>query len=128
MLKRVFTLIGIRGAIGFIVMLFIMFSGEDGVNWSSIIAPFYVIGMFYAGKILLKILGVVAKTYFSAQFMSLLINPLWGTVICIVLLCLGLAAIFSFGWLIGIVRCICCLVTAYQLDQQCMEKREEYYW
>ena len=128
MLKREFTRIGILGAIGFVLMLVVMFNSEEGVAWSSVITPFYVIGMFYAGKILLKVLGIVAKTYFSAQFMSLLINPLWGTVICIVLLCLGLAAIFSFGWLIGIVRCICCLVTAYQLDQQCMEKREEYYW
>lgn len=128
MLKRECTRIGILGTIGFVLMLVVMFSSEEGANWSSIITPFYVIGMFYAGKILLKILGVVVKTYFSAQFMSLLINPLLGTVICIVLLCLGIAAIFSVGWLIGIVRCICCLVTAYQLDQQCIEKRDEYYW
>ena len=128
MLKREFTRIGILGVIGLMIMLFVMFGNEDGVNWSSLIIPFYVIGMFYAGKILLKILGVVAKTYFSCQFMSLLINPLWGTVICLVLLAIGLAVIFSFGWLIGIGRCIYCLVTAYQLDRQCLDRQQEYYW
>ena len=84
--------------------------------------------MFYAGKILLKILGVIARTFFSCQFMSLLINPLWGTLICVVLLCIGLAVIFGFGWLIGIGRCIYCLLTAYQLDKQCVENQQEYYW
>lgn len=128
MLKREFIRIGILGGIGLFIMLFIMFGNEDGVNWSSLIIPLYVIGMFYAGKILLKILGVVARTYFSCQFMSLLINPLWGTVICLVILCIGLAAIFSFGWLIGIGRCIYCLIMAYQIDRQCMENQQEYYW
>lgn len=128
MLKREFIRIGILGGIGILIMMFIMFGSESGVNWLSLITPLYVIGMFYAGKILLKILGVVAKTYFSCQFMSLLINPLWGTVICVVLLCIGLAAIFSFGWLIGIGRCIYCLITAHQLDRQCMESQQEYYW
>lgn len=128
MLKRELTRIAILGGIGFLIMLFVMFSGENGVNWSSLIVPFYVVGMFYAGKILLKILGVVVKTYFSCQFMSLLTNPLWGTVICLVLLCIGLAAIFSFGWLIGIGRCIYCLITSYHLDKQCMESHQEYYW
>lgn len=128
MLKREFIRIGILGGIGLFIMLFIMFGNEDGVNWSSLIIPLYVIGMFYAGKILLKILGVVARTYFSCQFMSLLINPLWGTVICLVILCIGLAAIFSFGWLMGIGRCIYCLIMAYQIDRQCMENQQEYYW
>lgn len=128
MLKREFVRIGILGGIGLLIMIFIMLGDEGGVNWSSLIIPFYVIGMFYAGKILLKILGVVGKTYFSCQFMSLLINPLWGTVICVVLLCIGLAAIFSFGWMIGIGRCIYCLVTACQLDKQCLENQQEYYW
>lgn len=109
-------------------MLFVMFGNEDGVKWSLLIILVYFIGMFYAREILLKMLGAVAKTYFSCQFMSLLINPLWGTVICIVLLCIGLAVIFSFGWLIGIGRCIYCLVTAYQIDRQCVEKQKEYYW
>ena len=89
MLKREFIRIGILGGIGILIMLFIIFGDKNGENWLSLITPFYVIGMFYAGKILLKILGVVAKTYFSCQFMSLLINPLWGTVICVVLLCIG---------------------------------------
>ena len=128
MLKREFTRIGILGGIGLLIMTFVMFGNEDGVNWSSLIIPFYVIGMFYAGKILLKGLGVVTKTYFSCQFMSLLINPLWGTVICLVLLAIGLAVIFSFGWLIGIGRCIYCLVIAYQLDRQCLDRQQEYYW
>lgn len=128
MLKREFTRIGIVGGIGLLIMTFVMFGNEDGVNWSSLIIPFYVIGMFYAGKILLKILGVIARTFFSCQFMSLLINPLWGTLICVVLLCIGLAAIFSFGWMIGIGRCFYCLVSAYQLDKQCLDNQQGYYW
>ncbi len=128
MLKRELIRIGILGGISFLIMIFTIFEGENSVNWSLLIVPFYIIGMFYAGKILLKILGVVAKTYFSCQFMSLLVNPLWGTVICLVLLCIGLAAIFSFGWLIGIGKCIYCLVVAYQLDQECNNRNNEYYW
>ncbi len=123
MLKREFARIGIVGGIGLLVMIFFML-GNEGVSWLPLIIPFYFIGMFYAGKILLKILGVVSKTYFSCQFMSLLINPLWGTIICIVLLCIGLAAIFSFGWVIGIGRCIYCLFTAYQLDSVCSTNSE----
>lgn len=128
MLKRECICIGVLGVIGLVIMISVMFGNENEVNWSSFIIPFYVIGMFYAGKILLKVLGVVAKTYFSCQFMSLLINPLWGTMICIVILCIGIAAIFSFGWVIGIVRCIYCLIIAYQLDKQCLENQEAYYW
>lgn len=128
MLKRELIHIGILGGIGLLIMIFVMFGNENGVNWASLIIPLYIIGMFYAGKILLKILGVVAKTYFSCQFMSLLINPLWGTVICVVLLCIGVVAIFSVGWLIGIGRCIYCLVSAHQLDRECLERQQEYYW
>ena len=128
MLKRELIRIGILGGIGLLIMIFVMFGNESGVNWASLIIPIYIIGMFYAGKILLKILGVVVKTYFSCQFMSLLINPLWGTVICVVLLCIGVVAIFSFGWLIGIGRCIYCLVSAHQLDRECLERQQEYYW
>lgn len=128
MLKREITRIGILGGIGILIMLFVMFGKEDGVKWSLLIIPVYFIGMFYAGKILLKMLGAVAKTYFSCQFMSLLINPLWGTLICVLLLSIGLAVIFSFGWLIGIGRCICCLVSAHQLDRECLERQQEYYW
>jgi len=128
MLKRELKRIGIIGAIGLLIMFFAMFGNEGGINWLSLIIPLYLIGMFYAGKILLRILGVVARKYFSCQFMSLLIKPLWGTVICLILLCLGLVTIFSFGWLIGIGRCICCLVKAYQIDKQCFETRQEYYW
>lgn len=128
MLKRELIRIGILGGIGLLIMIFVMFGNENGVNWTSLIIPIYIIGMFYAGKILLKILGVVVKTYFSCQFMSLLINPLWGTVICVVLLCIGVVAIFSFGWLIGIGRCIYCLVSAHQLDRECLERQQEYYW
>lgn len=128
MLKRELIRIGILGGIGLLIMIFVMFGNENGVNWASLIIPIYIIGMFYAGKILLKILGVVVKTYFSCQFMSLLINPLWGTVICVVLLCIGVVAIFGFGWLIGIGRCIYCLVSAHQLDRECLERQQEYYW
>ena len=128
MLKREFIRIGVLAGIGLLIMIYVMFGYEEFANWYLMIIPFYLIGMFYASKILLKILCVVGKTYFSYQFMSLLINPLWGTVICVLLLCVGLAAVFSFGWLIGICRCIYCLVTAYQLDKQCMERRQEYYW
>lgn len=98
-------------------------SGGEKANLGMIVIPFYLVGMFYAAKILMKLLGVVAKIYFSYQFMSLLINPLWGTVICLILLVLGVSAILIFGWLIGIGRCIYGLIAVYQIDQQCIIDR-----
>ncbi len=126
MVKRELIRIGTMALIGLVVSL-VIGRNEDLSNYQMmLLIPVYFIGMFYAGKTLLKLLGVVAKVYFSCQFMSLLVNPLWGTLLCIVLLCLGLAFIFSFGWLLGLGKCIYCLITAYQLDKQCKVGTEDF--
>ena len=129
MVKREVIRIIIIAVIGFVVSL-CMYTEGNTVEYSAMLfVPIYFIGMFYAGKTLLKLLGMVAKTYFSCQFMSLLINPLWGTIICILLLILGVTAIFSIGWLIGLGKCIYCLITAYQLDKQCRVGSQEFdFW
>lgn len=126
MIKREIIRISIIAVIGFIVSLFIICEGNTTGYYAMLFMPIYFIGMLYAGKTLLKLLGMVAKTYFSCQFMSLLINPLCGTLICILLLCFGVAVIFSIGWLIGLGKCIYCLITAYQLDQQCRVGSNEF--
>lgn len=126
MLKREIIRIIVAMIVGLCVSLFWINGENEATYYMTLFMPVYFVGMFYAGKLLLKLLGMVAKTYFSWQFMSLLINPLWGTVICVVLLCLGVFAIFSFGWLIGLGKCIYCLITAYQLDQQCRSDLNEF--
>lgn len=129
MVKREIIRISIIAVIGFVVSLFMHVAGNSTEYYTMLFMPIYFIGMFYAGKILLRLLGMVVKTYFSCQFMSLLINPLWGTIICILMLVLGLMAIFSIGWLIGLGRCIYCLITAYQLDKQCRVGLQEFdFW
>lgn len=119
MLKREIIRIIVVMILGLCVSFFWIKGENEAIYYLTLLMPVYFVGMFYAGKLLLKLLGMVTKAYFSWQFMSLLINPLWGTVICVVLLCLGVFAILSFGWLIGLGKCIYCLITAYQLDQQC---------
>lgn len=126
MLKRELIRISLLCTVGLLVMLFILLSEGYAIKWPLLI-PLYVLGTFYASKILLKILGKMARTFFSCQIMSFLINPLWGSIICMTLLAIGLAAIFSFGWLIGICRCIYSLIVAYRIDTQCMEPEIEYY-
>lgn len=129
MVKREIIRISIIAAIGFVVSLFMYNEGNLTGFYAFLFMPLYFIGMFFAGKTLLKLLGMVAKTYFSCQFMSLLINPLWGTIICILLLFIGVTAIFSIGWLIGLGKCIYCLITAYQLDKQCRVGSQEFdFW
>lgn len=129
MVKREIIRIVISAIVGFLVSLFWVNGDNKITYYGLLLLPLYFVGMFYAGKTLLKLLGMVAKTYFSCQFMSMLINPLWGTIICLLLLIFGLVVVFSFGWLIGLGKCICCLVTAYQLDQQCRMSSNEYdFW
>lgn len=119
MVKREIIRISVIAIMGFVVAL-LMLGESDLFKWYVLFfMPIYFIGTFYAGKTLIKLLGMVVKTYFSYQFMSLLTNPLWGTIICILLLVLGIAVIFVIGWLIGLGKCIYCLITAYQLDKQC---------
>lgn len=119
MIKREVIRIIVLALLGLLFALLYINSKNEVTYYSVLLLPVYFIGMFYAGKILLKLMGIVAKTYFSCQFVSLLINPLWGSILCIILLCLGLLAILSFGWLIGWGRCIYCMITAYQLNRQC---------
>lgn len=129
MVKREMIRIGINATVGFLVSLVFIGNEYTSNYYLMLFLPFYFVGMFYAGKILLNLLGKVVKTYFSCQFVSLLINPLWGTLICILLLCIGLITILSIGWLIGLGRCIYCLGTAMQLDQQCKIGSQEFdFW
>ena len=93
-----------------------------------LLLPFYFVGTFYAGSVLFKLIGGVLKTYFSGQFTSLLMNPLWGTIVCLLFLVLGLGAVLAFAWLYGIGRCIYSIVVAHQLDKQCGDTQTDLYW
>ena len=129
MIKKEITRIVAVALLGFFVALFCINSKNKATYYFILLLPVYFVGMFYAGRTLIKLIGAVVKTYFSFQFMSLLINPLWGTILCLLLLCLGVLVILSFGWLIGLRRCIYCVVTAYRLDQKYNASRNEYkYW
>lgn len=118
MFKREMIRIGAIACIGFLAAVFFIYNENTSSYYVMLGMPMYFIGTFYAAKILLQLSGVVVKTYFTYQFISLG-DSFWKTLLCVFLLCLGLAVIFSFGWLIGLGKCIYCLVTAYQLDQQC---------
>ena len=128
MLKREIIRIGILAIIGFMVSLFVHGEEKSVKYYAMLILPFYFVGMFYAGKTLLRLLVMIIKTYFSYQFMSLLINPLVGTILCMLLFTFGIAAIFCIGWLIGLGKCIYCLITAHQLDKQCMRMTTHDFW
>lgn len=117
MLMRELSRIAILTILGFCVGLYMMIS-EDSSAGIMLIAPTYLLGMFYAGKTLLGMVATIAKTYFQCQIMSLFTNPLWGSIICIVLLLLGMAIVLSVGWIIGIGKCIYSLYVARQLDNQ----------
>lgn len=126
MVKREVIRIAVIGVVGFLVSLFYA-KGEDGAShYGLLLIPLYFIGMFYAGKTLIKLMWMVARTYFSCQFTSLMVNPLWGTIICILLLILGLSVIFHIGWIIGLGKCVYCLVTAYQIDRKCKANSDEW--
>lgn len=119
MVKREITRIVIMVCIGLIIAVAMIIRNGENINKEVLILlPLYITGLFYTGTLLLKSLCFIIKTYCSCQFVSLLSNPLWGTIISVVLLFLGIMTVLSFGWVIGIFRCIYCLITAYQFDRQ----------
>lgn len=77
MMKREVIRILVAAGIGVIVALVWAYR-SDSVCWEMLLLPFYFVGTFYAGSVLFKLIGGVLKTYFSGQFTSLLMNPLWG--------------------------------------------------
>lgn len=92
MMKREVIRILVAAGIGVIVALVWAYR-SDSVCWEMLLLPFYFVGTFYAGSVLFKLIGGVLKTYFSGQFTSLLMNPLWGTIVCLLFLVLGLSAV-----------------------------------
>lgn len=127
MMKREVIRILVASGIGVIVALVWAYR-SDSVCWEMLLLPFYFVGTFYTGSVLFKLIGGVLKTYFSGQFTSLLMNPLWGTIVCLLFLVLGLSAVLAFAWLYGIGRCIYSIVVAHQLDKQCGDTQTDLYW
>ncbi|MBM6939374.1 hypothetical protein H7U37_12710 [Pseudoflavonifractor phocaeensis] len=89
-------------------------------------APLYVVGIFYAGRTFLGLLGRLLSTYAHYQMMSLMFHSLSAALLCLVLLALGLAAVCTIGWLFGLVRCAAALISAAQLDRSLRESPEEW--
>ena len=98
MMKREVIRILVAAGIGVIVALVWAYR-SDSVCWEMLLLPFYFVGTFYAGSVLFKLIGGVLKTYFSGQFTSLLMNPLWGTIVCLLflVLCLHLPGYMESG-------------------------------
>ena len=129
MIKREITRIVFMICVGLIIAVAIILRNGKSTDLEIIfLLPLYIIGLFYGGTLLIKAIGFIFKTYCSCQFVSLLSNPMWGTIVSIVLLVLGVIAVLSFGWVIGIFRCIYCLITAYQFDRQYDEINNTNFW
>lgn len=90
-----------------------------------LLLPLYLIGTLYAGLTIVKLVGDAFRSYFHGQLACLWSNPLWGTLICLTILFLSLAVILSFGWLIGIVRCVWSICTAVQEDRMLNEQNHD---
>lgn len=82
-----------------------------------LLTPLYVVGFFYAGRSFLSLLGRLLGTYAQYQMMSLLFRSLPAAVLSTVLLAVGLAAMCTFGWVLGLVRCATALISAARLDR-----------
>lgn len=122
MLKRELLRLAFISVLGFVSsIIFWITTGE--IEWVMLVLlPLYFIGMFFAGKQMINILLLILKTYFSFQFVSIISKSLLGSVLCVLLLALGLGVTLSVGWLFGLGKCIYSLVTAHQLDRQLEER------
>lgn len=89
-------------------------------------APLYVLGLFYAGRSFLSLLGRLLSTYAQYQMMSLMFRSLSAALLCLVLLVVGLAVVCTIGWLIGLVRCVAAVISAAQLDRSLRASPEEW--
>lgn len=91
-----------------------------------LIVPLYVVGIFYAGRTFLGMLGRLLSTYGRYQMTSLMFRSLSAALLCLVLLVLGLALVCTVGWFIGLIRCVAALVSAAQLDRSLRDSSEEW--
>ncbi|MBR6326051.1 MAG: hypothetical protein IKR61_04530 [Lachnospiraceae bacterium] len=121
MLKRELTRIAFAGGIGIALAIYLFAAQQADTVWEVLLIPFYCIGSLYATTALLKLVGKIIKSYFSAQFFSLLVNPLWGTILCVFLLVMGLSAVIAFGWIYGLGKCVVRVVKACELDHRCLQ-------
>jgi hypothetical protein len=85
--------------------------------WRWILAPLYLVGLFYAGRILLQMVGKLFRFWGQWQMFSFFSRPFFGTLLCGALLVAGLAFVAAVGWFIGLVRCVLALIQASQSDQ-----------
>lgn len=122
MVKKELMKIGVSSGIGILIMLLMIF--ENKTTWPTFITPFYIVGICYGGKELLKALFSLTNNYFKLQIVSLIISPFRGTIISIIVLFAGLGIIISIGWLFGIVKCIGCLTEAYKVDGEVIKKED----
>ena len=110
-LIRIFTCTAIGAAIGTVQYLH---SGKT--LW--LLLPVYMIGLLYAGLYIAKMAAGAFRSYFHGQLACLWSHPILGTIICILILLLSLAAILCIGWLVGVIRCVISLYTAVQEDRK----------
>lgn len=129
MVKREIIRIVVAAILGLSMSFFLINNDNKDTYYLLLFMPVYFVGMFYAGKLLWNLLCWVIKTFFTCQFMSLLINPLWGTLLSLILLCLGLLAILSFAWVIGLGKCMYCIISAVKIDKECKRSSVQFdYW
>lgn len=113
MLKRELLRITALAGAGFLLAL--LFSRSRIL---LLLAPLYLVGMFYAGRTLLRLVGGLFRSWGQWQMITLFAHSLMGGLLCLIFLALGLAFVASAGWMVGIVRCLMALYTAAQMDQQ----------
>ncbi len=89
-------------------------------------APLYVVGIFYAGRTFLSLLGRLLGIYAQYQMMSLMFRSLPAALLCLVLLALGLALVCTVGWFLGLFRCAAALISAAQLDRSLRDSPDEW--
>lgn len=117
MLKReVVKITAILGA--GLIAAFIFVSPKEDMSLAFLVFPVYILGLVYSGSMLLRMLGGLFKEYFHYQVISFFFRPFMGTIICSLLLAASLFFIFTFGWLIGIGKCIYSLIIAVKVDRE----------
>lgn len=113
MLKRELLRIAVLAGAGFLLAL--LFSPSQIL---LLLAPLYLVGVFYAGRTLLGLVGGLFRSWGQWQMITLFSHSLTGGLLCLIFLVLGLAFIAAVGWMIGIIRCFMALYNAAQIDQQ----------
>ena len=80
--------------------------------------PIYWLGIVYAGRKLIQVLGNCLKVLLTCEFISLLLRPFWGTILCVILFGIGLVGILCLGWIYGLYKCGNCLWESYKADRR----------